>query len=151
MMTKKITWRDWLPDWKSLGKIVFYVALLYVLQVFVILPFMTYVIDSDFLSPRGAFEPVSGDAKQGAQLQCSNYFRQEMTTERVEFPLGGTKVWGMGDGRFLVKARAIVTDDAELAHKINYACYVKFEGGDAFEAGNWTLRGLDWRDANTTE
>lgn len=151
MTTKKITWRDWLPDWKSLGKIVFYLALLYVLQVFVILPFMGYVLNSDFFTSKESFNVVGGDMEQAAQLHCGDFFRKEMATDRIEFPNQDGKVWGMGDGRFLVKAGAIVTDEAELAHRINYACYVKFEGGDVFEAANWTLRGLDWRDANTTE
>ncbi len=141
---RRLSWRDLIPDRKTLGKIVAYVALLYALQIFVFVPFMTYVVESDFFSAPGTFSPIEGDAGEAAQIQCRRFFRQEMNTERVEFPLRDTKVWAMESGRFLVKASAVVTDDLELAHRINYTCYVKYRGGNLLEAASWKLKGLDW-------
>ncbi len=141
---KRLHWRDFIPDWKTLGKIAVYVAALYVLQVFVILPFLTYVVQSDFLASPGAFRPVNDEAGEVARSQCNRFFRQKMATKRVEFPLGGDKVWAMNDGRYLVKASAIITDDQGLARRVNYTCYVKYQGGDIFTAANWNLKGLDW-------
>lgn len=137
--------RDWLPNWQGVLKIVSYVLLLYVLQAFVILPFMRSVLDLDFFPKAGDFDPVSGEGAQVAQLECDEYFRQQVDSERVEFPAGTDKVWRLGDGRYLIKASAIVTDSAGLSSKLNYACYIQYRGGDVFDSHNWKLKGLDWR------
>lgn len=138
-------WRDWLPAWRGVLKIIFYVVLLYGLQAFVILPFMRYVLDLDFFPKASSFEPVNGEGAQVAQLECDEYFRQQMDSRQVEFPAGTDKVWRLGDGRYLIKASAIVTDSAGLSSKLNYACYIQYRGGDVFDPHNWKLKGLDWR------
>ncbi len=142
MVTK---WRDWLPDWRGVLKIISYVALLYVLQAFVIMPFMRYALDLDFFPKTGSFEAVSEEGAQVAQLECGEYFRHQMDSRRVEFPAGTDKVWRLGDGRYLIKSSAIVTDSAGLSSKLNYACYIQYLGGDVFDSHNWKLKGLDWR------
>ncbi|MBN2699962.1 MAG: hypothetical protein ACPW60_05150 [Methylohalobius sp. ZOD2] len=138
-------WRDWLPDWQSLLKIVFYVALLYVLQVFVILPFMRYVLDSDYFARTDVIESVNGERARSAQLACDEYIRREMGSARVEFPTGAEKIWSLGGGRYLIKASVIVTDSPGVAKKQHYACYIKYQGGDILDSDSWALQGLDWR------
>ncbi|HEB78612.1 MAG TPA: hypothetical protein ENI90_08800 [Methylothermaceae bacterium] len=150
-MKDRLSWRDFIPEPKVLGKIIGYVALLYVLQVYVIVPFMTYVVKSDFFASPGTFKTVNGDIGAAAQNQCHRFFREEMATDRVEFPLGDGKVWGMNGGRYLVKGSAVVSDDLELGHRINFTCYVKYRGGDVYGTDSWQLKGLDWLEAERTQ
>lgn len=142
--TKKVSWRNWLPSWRSFGKIALYIVSLYLLQAWVAVPLVSYVLDADFFSSE---EGVSAgeEARQAAGIRCGDYLQRELSLEKVEFPFGEGKVWEMGDGRYLVQASALVTGSDALAHQVNYACYVKYTGGDAFDGDNWKLRGLDWR------
>lgn len=142
--TKKVGWREWLPSWQSVGKIALYLVSLYLLQSWVAVPLVTYVLDTDFFSSESA-APADEETRQAAGIFCGDYLQQELSVEKVEFPFGQGKVWEMGDGRFLVQASALVTDSDALAHRVNYACYVKHTGGNAFDVDNWKLRGLDWR------
>ncbi|MCX8049461.1 MAG: hypothetical protein N3A55_07355 [Methylohalobius sp.] len=146
---KRVGWRDWMPSWKSLGKIVLYVAVLYAFQALIAVPLTAYLLGSDYFTSAEVVEP--SEAKQAAQDQCHGYLQQKLAVEQVEFPFEEDKVWEIGDGRYLVKASALVTGQDTLAHRVNYACYVKYQGGDVFDAANWKLRGLDWLMAEQTQ
>ncbi|GAB6068718.1 hypothetical protein JCM13664_20390 [Methylothermus subterraneus] len=143
MAVKKVGWRDWLPDWRSLGKIVFYLGSLYFLQVWVVVPLAAYVSDGGFFADETA--SAGAEVEQAARAHCGDYLQQKIGADKVEFPFGEGRVWEMGGGRYLVQASALVTDSNALARQVNYVCYVNYQGGDAFSLANWTLRGLDWR------
>lgn len=144
--------RQWLPDWKQFLKIVGYVVLLYALQMLLIIPAVTYFISSDFNSvPDISFEPVAGEIEQAAILECNEFFREQYTSEQVEFLDQSHKVWKIGDSRYLVKASAIVPASLGLAEKINFTCYMKYLGDDSFSKSSWKLKGLDYRFQSNTE
>jgi hypothetical protein len=138
-----IKWRDWLPSRQAALKILFYVGAVYLLQIFVIPSFVTYLLDADFFAQE-SYEPASGEGEQAARLECNHYLQEKMSSERLEFLDNEDKVWQLGDGRYLVKGSAIATDASELAHKLQYACYVRYLGGEMFDLANWELKGLDW-------
>jgi len=125
-----------------------YGAALYAFTFFVLTPWAKKIAASDLFLKKSddiaQAYPISNPLTDMAILHCNVYVRDEFDeTETVLFVKDGSKVWTLGDYRYVVKSSMDVTDQTGNSSTKQFACQIKYEDGDETNIDNWDFLGLN--------
>ncbi len=125
-----------------------YGAALYAFTFFILTPWVKKIAASDlFLKETDDIAqayPISNPLTDMAILHCNVYVRDEIDeTDSLTFVKDDSKVWTLGDYRYIVKSSVDVVDQAGASSIKQFACQIKYEDGDETNIDNWDFLGLN--------
>lgn len=130
-----------------------FVLLLYVSLNKVIVPFVMKVMDSElFLEKEDEEEPeelgkISNERTGYAFMHCKQAVKEEKgIPENAIFNDKDYEAWALGGKAYLIRSRVTLPAGGEGPGERKFACKIRLTGGDASDADNWSLLGIDFNE-----
>lgn len=126
-----------------------FVVLLYMLQSKAIVPFVLKVVESNaFFEPEKEEEQlgkIKNERTSFGYIQCKDALKGQGTVpETAEFGNDQYEAWALGNRTYVIRSQVRFVDPEKGQVEHPFLCKLQLLDGDATQAKNWSIMGVEY-------